>query len=100
MVALDQTPGVGETPGAYVIHLHEVSPPRLMFLGESDQILDLNDLTVIGHGPAVIAPKYLVYFTKDDAQIRLRQALFEGDEGQVEAAFIIGELPRFHVIAG
>ena len=49
---------------------------------------------------SVVAPEHLVDFAGDNAQVGLRQAVFEGREGQVEATLVVGEMPGFHVIAG
>ncbi len=46
----------------------------MMFLGEADQILDLNGLAVIGDDLSGIAPEHLVYLTGDDAQVGPGQA--------------------------
>jgi len=71
-----------------------------MFFGKPDQFLDQNNVTSLRSNLSVVAPEHLVDFAGDDSEVGFGEAVFEGREGQVEAALVVAEMPRPHVIAG
>lgn len=71
-----------------------------MLFGKANQVMDFQWLTIIQQYTPVISSKHLVNLAKDNPQVGLRGAIFEGDEGQVQAALVIREMPGLHIVAG
>ena len=62
------------------------SPPRMVLLGEADQVVDPDHLAVVGSRRAAVPAKQLVHLAGDEAQVDLGQALNERGEFEIEAA--------------
>jgi hypothetical protein len=72
----------------------------VVFLCKPNQILDQDDIAILGGNVSVIAPKHLVDFAIDEAETGLGQTLLERHEGQVKTILVVAEMPGFHVVAG
>ena len=71
-----------------------------MFFGKADKVVDFEWRAIVKDGMSIIASEHLMHFAEDDSQVRCGGAIFEGREGQVEAIFVVGEMPGVHIIAG